>query len=283
MKLKRLLLGFLLALCSAATVFAVAGCDGGGADSSGDDSSGGSSQTYQFTGTMGGSDLEAAGRNYAFWLNLNADYTAVLSRYRIGSHDNSPAAENSAYEESYMSGSWGETVRDGVEGLSISLSVIDDDGSVTETKTATAYGNTNGVYTFTMNISVVSGQSYSRDVSFTGGTEVIYADADAFIADFYVAEEETDATAFTGTYNDREWTLTFDTETSCTISTTMGESNVPFTCSYSIDEDLICTLTLTQELSNEYMIAIWNGISGVQWQLDYDNLTMTPVEASAAE
>lgn len=185
MKLKKLLLGFVLALLSLSTVFVLAGCtdpsDSGSSGSSGDgpDPAG---KTYQFVGVMDDADLANYGMQCTLWLKLNADGTAVMDKYSHLTYNDAPAAENTAYQADYMTGNWSENVKDGVTGLSISVASYDKDGVAQDSVSGIAYKmGDNYTVTLAMPIMPGLGSFAPRNVSFKGQEGAIYADADEFI------------------------------------------------------------------------------------------------------
>ncbi len=185
MKVKRLLMGFVLALFSVATVFAVAGC----ADDSDKDSSGGTSggtdpagKTYQFVGVMDDADLANYGMQCTLWLKLNADGTAAMDKYSHLTYNDAPAAENSAYQADYMTGTWEESVKDGVTGISISVASYNDDGEAVDSASGTAYKRGSS-YSVTLDLPIMPGLgSFApRAVDFEGQEGALYENADEFI------------------------------------------------------------------------------------------------------
>ncbi len=184
MKLKKLLLGCVLALFSLATVFAVAGCaDGTDKDSSGGTSGGGDAagKTYQFVGVMDDADLANYGMQCTLWLKLNADGTATMDKYSHLTYNDAPAAENNAYQAGYMTGNWEESVKDGVTGISISVASYRD-GEALDTASGTAYKR-GASYSVTLDMPIIPGLSSfaPRAVEFKGQEGALYADADEFI------------------------------------------------------------------------------------------------------
>lgn len=184
MKLKKLLLGFVLALLSLSTVFVLAGCtdpsDSGSSGSSGDgpDPAG---KTYQFVGVMDDADLANYGMQCTLWLKLNADGTATMDKYSHLTYNDAPAAENTAYQAGYMTGNWEESVKDGVTGISISVASYRD-GEALDTASGTAYKRGDS-YSVTLDMPIIPGLSSfaPRAVDFEGTEGALYADADEFI------------------------------------------------------------------------------------------------------
>lgn len=188
MKLKKLLLGFVLALFSLSTVFAIAGCsdpsDTSGSGSSGGTSGGGDAagKTYQFVGVMDDADLANYGMQCTLWLKLNADGTATMDKYSHLTYNDAPAAENNAYQAGYMTGNWEESVKDGVTGISISVASYNDDGEAVDSASGTAYKR-GASYSVTLDMPIIPGLSSfaPRAVEFKGQEGALYADADEFI------------------------------------------------------------------------------------------------------
>lgn len=179
MKLKRFLLALFAGILAVGSL-ALAACSGGGKDGDNDRNEGPVTISYQLSGVMDGEDLDAFSfAKGAFWLKLMSDGSIVMDRYNFGNYNASPAAENDDYIQNYMQGEWEETTRDGVEALSIEIYVLNDAGIKTQSSNATAY-NSNGTYSCSLKMEVVTGSGFFRQVQFTGG-KTLYADADEFI------------------------------------------------------------------------------------------------------
>ena len=179
MKFKKFFLGVVIGILAVASLALGACSNGGGNDDEGKDD-GPVTISYQLSGVMDGEDLDSFSfAKGAFWLKLMSDGSIVMDRYSFGNYNTSPAAENDDYIQNYMQGEWEETTRDGVEALSIEIYVLNEAGIKTQSSSATAY-NSNGTYTCSLRMEVVSGAGFFRQVSFSGGT-TLYANADEFI------------------------------------------------------------------------------------------------------
>ena len=179
MKFKKFFLGVVIGILAVASLALGACSNDSGNDDEGKDD-GPVTISYQLSGVMDGEDLDSFSfAKGAFWLKLMSDGSIVMDRYSFGNYNTSPAAENDDYIQNYMQGEWEETTRDGVEALSIEIYVLNEAGIKTQSSSATAY-NSNGTYTCSLKMEVVSGAGFFRQVSFSGGT-TLYADADEFI------------------------------------------------------------------------------------------------------
>lgn len=179
MKFKKFFLGVFIGILAVASLALGACSNDSGNDDEGKDN-GPVTISYQLSGVMDGEDLDSFSfAKGAFWLKLMSDGSIVMDRYSFGNYNTSPAAENDDYIQNYMQGEWEETTRDGVEALSIEIYVLNEAGIKTQSSSATAY-NSNGTYTCSLRMEVVSGAGFFRQVSFSGGT-TLYADADEFI------------------------------------------------------------------------------------------------------
>ena len=181
MKMKKLLAAVLSATMLGSML---AACGGSGSNSqtsaSETSQSGEGGKTYQFWGTYEENGENASMLNAAFLLNLNEDGTSVADKYMFANCDASDAATNPTYTTSYMSGTWKEVEKDGVECLQIKLAYVDDAGNESNAQTAYAY-DVAGVYSFDLTFPVVPGMSYTRVASMEGKEGQTYADANAFI------------------------------------------------------------------------------------------------------
>lgn len=150
-----------------------------------------SSETYQLCGVYAEDGQGADMMTAAFVLDLNADGSAKLARYKYLSYDASPAATNPSYEDSFMSGTWKKVEKDGIESLQIKIAVVNGDGSTTNDQTVYAYESA-GDWSVEIAFPIVPGMSYSRNVELIGNTEKKFADGDAMIAQYkqeFVAPE----------------------------------------------------------------------------------------------
>lgn len=199
MKLKKLLLGLIAGTVAIASLAFVACSDGGnGKEDNKED--GPVTISYQLSGKMDGEDLTVVSfARGAFWLKLMSDGTAVMDRYNFGGYNSAPAAENEDYIQNYMQGEWEETVRDGVEALSVEVYMLNEAGIKLQASNATAY-NSNGVYSCSFRMEVVTGSGFYRQVEFTGG-KTLYSDADEFIQDYALTFE---APASVAVFKDEE-------------------------------------------------------------------------------
>lgn len=179
MKFKKFFLGVFIGILAVASL-ALGACSNDSGNDDEDKDNGPVTISYQLSGVMDGEDLDSFSfAKGAFWLKLMSDGSIVMDRYSFGNYNTSPAAENDDYIQNYMQGEWEETTRDGVEALSIEIYVLNEAGIKTQSSSATAY-NSNGTYTCSLRMEVVSGAGFFREVSFSGGT-TLYADADEFI------------------------------------------------------------------------------------------------------
>lgn len=179
MKFKKFFLGVFIGILAVASL-ALGACSNDSGNDDEDKDNGPVTISYQLSGVMDGEDLDSFSfAKGAFWLKLMSDGSIVMDRYSFGNYNTSPAAENDDYIQNYMQGEWEETTRDGVEALSIEIYVLNEAGIKTQYSSATAY-NSNGTYTCSLKMEVVSGAGFFRQVSFSGGT-TLYADADEFI------------------------------------------------------------------------------------------------------
>lgn len=179
MKFKKFFLGVFIGILAVASL-ALGACSNDSGNDDEDKDNGPVTISYQLSGVMDGEDLDSFSfAKGAFWLKLMSDGSIVMDRYSFGNYNTSPAAENDDYIQNYMQGEWEETTRDGVEALSIEIYVLNEAGIKTQSSSATAY-NSNGTYTCSLRMEVVSGAGFFRQVSFSGGT-TLYADADEFI------------------------------------------------------------------------------------------------------
>lgn len=179
MKFKKFFLGVFIGILAVASL-ALGACSNDSGNDDEDKDNGPVTISYQLSGVMDGEDLDSFSfAKGAFWLKLMSDGSIVMDRYSFGNYNTSPAAENDDYIQNYMQGEWEESTRDGVEALSIEIYVLNEAGIKTQYSSATAY-NSNGTYTCSLKMEVVSGAGFFRQVSFSGGT-TLYADADEFI------------------------------------------------------------------------------------------------------
>ena len=199
MKMKKLLAAVLSATMLGSML---AACGGSGSNSqtsaSETSQSGEGGKTYQFWGTYEENGENASMLNAAFLLNLNEDGTSVADKYMFANCDASDAATNPTYTTSYMSGTWKEVEKDGVECLQIKLAYVDDAGNESNAQTAYAY-DVAGVYSFDLTFRVVPGMSYTRVASMEGKEGQTYADANAFIQAY---KQEFTAPESVGTFTD---------------------------------------------------------------------------------
>ena len=199
MKMKKLLAAVLSATMLGSML---AACGGSGSNSqtsaSETSQSGEGGKTYQFWGTYEENGENASMLNAAFLLNLNEDGTSVADKYMFANCDASDAATNPTYTTSYMSGTWKEVEKDGVECLQIKLAYVDDAGNESNAQTAYAY-DVAGVYSFDLTFPVVPGMSYTRVASMEGKEGQTYADANAFIQAY---KQEFTAPESVGTFTD---------------------------------------------------------------------------------
>ena len=179
MKFKKFFLGVFIGILAVASL-ALGACSNDSGNDDEDKDNGPVTISYQLSGVMDGEDLDSFSfAKGAFWLKLMSDGSIVMDRYNFGNYNTSPAAENDDYVQNYMQGEWEKATRDGVEALSIEIYVLNEAGIKTQSSSATAY-NSNGTYTCSLRMEVVSGAGFFRQVSFSGGT-TLYADADEFI------------------------------------------------------------------------------------------------------
>lgn len=158
------------------------------------------SKTYQFEGKFEEQGEYASMLNNAFFLNLNADGTAVCDKYAFAQFDASDAETNRTYTQSYLSGTWKAVEKDGVPCLQIKLSYKDASGNESNATTSYAY-DVAGEYSFDMSYPVTPGQAYTRTAAMTGKEGTLYADDNAFIQAY---KQEFVAPENVGTFVDAE-------------------------------------------------------------------------------
>lgn len=200
MKMKKLLAAVVSAMMLGSMLAACGGSPSNNSQTSGSETSqsGEGGKTYQFWGTYEEDGENASMLNAAFLLNLNEDGTSVADKYMFANYDASDAATNPTYTASYMSGTWKEVEKDGVECLQIKLAYVDDAGNESNAQTAYAY-DVAGVYSFDLTFPVVPGMSYTRVASMEGKEGQTYADANAFIQAY---KQEFTAPESVGTFTD---------------------------------------------------------------------------------
>lgn len=146
--------------------------------------------SYQFIGTYG--ELEDRGMAYAMKMNLYGDGSAELDRYNYvaqGTNGEEPSEDSEVYvtdepyEEAFMTGTWENSEKDGVECLAITVHATDEEGNAVNEVTCYAY-EISGEYSFEMTFPLVVGMKYTRIITLSGTSEVVYADADSFIAEY---------------------------------------------------------------------------------------------------
>lgn len=192
-----------LGLVAIMMISILAACGGNSNGTEGNSVDGaGTGVSYQFCGNFEDADdpAFAAFLNAAFLLNLNEDGTAVCDKYKTASYDGSDAASNENYTEGFLSGTWEETEKDGVECLQIKLSAFDSDGNEADSQTLFAY-DVAGEYKVEMTFPIYPGLPYSRQVDMVGKAGVTYEDDNAFIQAYkleFVAPENV------GTFVDEE-------------------------------------------------------------------------------
>ena len=179
-----------LVLVALMLVTALAAC--GGDDNPNNSTSGGSNtvqptnggtestKSFQLYGAYTEEGEFASMLNAAFLLDLNADGTAVCDRYNFSNYDDSDAASNPTYIQSYLSGTWKEVEKDGVPCLQIKIAYVDESGNESDNQTAYAY-DVAGTYSFDMNFPVMPGAGYSRTVTMSGKEGKTYATDNDFI------------------------------------------------------------------------------------------------------
>ena len=92
-------------------------------------------KSFQLYGVYSEEGEFASMMNAAFLLDLNADGTAVADRYNFSNYDDSDAASNPTYIQSYMSGTWKEVEKDGVPCLQIKIAYVDGNGNESDNQT----------------------------------------------------------------------------------------------------------------------------------------------------
>lgn len=137
-------------------------------------------KSYQLVGKYEEEGEHAATLNAAFLMNLNADGTATVDRYKFSMYDATEASANPTYEASYLSGTWKAIEKDGIPSLQIKLALVNSDGTSENNQTIYAV-ETAGEYSVEMTFPIVPGMSYSRVAEMHGSEEKVFADANAFI------------------------------------------------------------------------------------------------------
>lgn len=143
---------------------------------------------YQFVGSY--DELRDRGMAFAMKMDLYEDGRAELDRYNYAAQgtdgtENSEQAEvyktDEPYDTAYMTGTWEESEKDGVECLEIVVHATDADGKEVNEVTCYAY-EVGGEYSFDLTFPLIVGQKYTRVIPLSGNETVQYADADALIA-----------------------------------------------------------------------------------------------------
>lgn len=187
MKNMKKILALVLVALMLVTALAACGGDNPGNSASGGNnseqpSSGGTEggKTYQLYGVYTEEGEFASMLNAAFLLDLNEDGTAVCDRYNFSNYDDSDAATNPTYIQSFLSGTWKEVEKDGVPCLQIKIAYVDESGNESDGQTAYAY-DVAGTYSFDMTFPVSPGSGFSRTVTMSGGEAKTYATDNDFI------------------------------------------------------------------------------------------------------
>lgn len=158
-----------------------------------------SDKEYQLLGSFT-DDLGPLGKGFEFMLNLDDESTAALSRYNPYNYDASDASTNSSFSASYMSGTWKEAQKDGVDCLQIKLAVVNDDGTTSDSGTYYAY-DVAGTYSFDLTFPIYPGGGFTRTVTMSGSETKVYSDANAFIQAKKLSFEEPENILKAGSVN----------------------------------------------------------------------------------
>lgn len=202
MKIKKLFATLLSAALIVGTIGVFAACDDNGGNTDPTPTPTPSvSKEYQLLGSFT-DDLGPLGKGFEFMLNLNGEGVSVLSRYNPYNYDASDAATNSSFSASYMSGTWKEAQKDGVDCLQIKLAVVNDDGTTSDSGTYYAY-DVAGTYSFDLTFPIYPGGGFTRTVTMSGSETKVYADANAFIQAKKAVFEEPESILKAGSVNSK--------------------------------------------------------------------------------
>lgn len=132
----------------------------------------------------------------AFKMNLLEDGTVECDRYRYLEGDASDAAENPTYDNNFMTGTWANSEKDGIECLKIEIACTDEKGEQVNAQTLYAYDFI-GDYSVDMSFPIIIGMQYQRELTVEGSAEILFADDNAFIGAYKLdaAAEEAPAEA----------------------------------------------------------------------------------------
>ena len=130
----------------------------------------------------------------AFKLNLLEDGTVEADRYRYLEGNVSDAAENPTYDNKFMTGTWANSEKDGIECLKIDIACTDESGAQVNAQTLYAY-DFMGDYSVDMSFPIIIGMQYQRQLTVEGSAEVRFADDNALIAAYKQEGAATEAPA----------------------------------------------------------------------------------------
>ena len=130
----------------------------------------------------------------AFKLNLLEDGTVEADRYRYLEGNVSDAAENPTYDNKFMTGTWANSEKDGIECLKIDIACTDESGAQVNAQTLYAY-DFMGDYSVDLSFPIIIGMQYQRQLTVEGSAEVRFADDNALIAAYKQEGAATEAPA----------------------------------------------------------------------------------------
>ena len=130
----------------------------------------------------------------AFKLNLLEDGTVEADRYRYLEGNVSDAAENPTYDNKFMTGTWANSEKDGIECLKIDIACTDESCAQVNAQTLYAY-DFMGDYSVDMSFPIIIGMQYQRQLTVEGSAEVRFADDNALIAAYKQEGAATEAPA----------------------------------------------------------------------------------------
>lgn len=130
----------------------------------------------------------------AFKMDLLEDGTVEVDRYRYLEGNISNAAENPTYDDKYMTGTWANSEKDGIECLKIEIACTDENGAQVNGQTLYAY-DFMGDYSVDMVFPIIVGMQYQRELTVEGSAEVKLADDNALIAAYQLEGAAAEAPA----------------------------------------------------------------------------------------
>lgn len=209
---------------------------------------------YQLVGKYE-EDGEGADRvSAAFKLDLNKDGTAVADRYRYMSD---------TYEDTFMTGTWAPTQKDGIDCLKIDLA-CDNNGEKANEQTVYAYDMA-GTYSVEISFPIVVGMDYKRNLTVEGTNEMKYDDESFKAAYAWTApapEPEPDPAETAA--NEYHMPLTLGDNNFDAVLTLVDDTNatfaaaMTFNCTYTQDGSVV-SLTPAEELEG-MKATVWSSV-----------------------